>query len=176
MRDGADLAARLRDVNARKRHEARFRAATQVVQPYLQFIRDEECCPTTGLRLVDIWRCFRHTWANPYKSIPGRSMMILVRDAAAPFHPVIGIAALSSAAVAVTVRDEWIGWTPTGVTKLIEADPSPSYGRWLQQVADDTVDQVYKVCRQRVLLTPTGLNRPSFRYSAANAQKNLPDC
>lgn len=36
-------------------------------------------------------------------------MMILVRDAAAANHPVMGIAALGSAVVQQTVRDEWIG-------------------------------------------------------------------
>ena len=30
---------------------------------------------------------FRHTWSNPYESVPERSMLFLVRDRAAPNHP-----------------------------------------------------------------------------------------
>ncbi len=37
-------------------------------------------------------------------------MLLLVRDRAAPFHPVIGIAALGSAIVQIKERDDWIGW------------------------------------------------------------------
>ncbi|MBI3467534.1 MAG: DUF4338 domain-containing protein [Planctomycetes bacterium] len=167
MRDGAELAARLRDVNRRKSQEDRKLTAAQAVRPYLQFVREDDCCPTTGLRLVDIWRYFRHTWANPYKSVPGRSMMVLIRDAAVPFHPVIGIAALSSAAVAVTVRDEWIGWTAAAVLQSIEANPSPSYGRWLQRVVNDAIDEIYKVdLLEDELLTPSGLKRPSAELIA----------
>jgi hypothetical protein len=162
MRDGAELADQLGDVNRRKGQEDRILAVAQVVRPYLQFVRGEDCCATTGLRLVDIWRYFRHTWANPYKSVPGRSMMILVRDAAAPFHPVIGIAALSSAAVAVTVRDEWIGWTAKAVLESIEANPSASYGRWLLRVVDDAINEIYKTdLLEDELLTPSGVKRPS---------------
>ena len=69
--------------------------------PYLQFVTATARCEYTGLRLLDVWRYVRHTWANPYESIPGRSLQILVRDAAAENHPVMGIAALSSVSVSV---------------------------------------------------------------------------
>ena len=68
----------------------------------------------------------RHTWANRYQTVPGRTMMVLVRDRAADFHPVIGIAALSGAAVAVTVRNQSIGWTPDRLLAEIAARPSAS--------------------------------------------------
>src|SRR4051812_28501983 len=45
----------------------------------------------TGLRLMDVWRYFRHTWTNQYTSVPGRTMVFLVRDRASENHPVIGI-------------------------------------------------------------------------------------
>jgi hypothetical protein len=31
---------------------------------------------------MDIWRYFRHTWTYQYTSVPGRTMMFLVRDQA----------------------------------------------------------------------------------------------
>jgi hypothetical protein len=115
MRDGRDLADALRK-------------SEQPIQPYFQFVEGENRCELTGLRLVDIWRYFRHTWATPYGSVPGRTMMIIVRDRAVPFHPVIGIAALSSATVGLTVRDEFIGWTSRQVIERIIADPAPKTG------------------------------------------------
>ncbi len=61
---------------------------------------------------MDVWRYFRHTWTNQYTSVPGRSMMFLVRDRAAPFHPIVGIGALSSPVMQIRERDTWIGWHP----------------------------------------------------------------
>jgi hypothetical protein len=131
MRDGRDLAQKLR-------------AGEQAIQPYVQFVRGEEKCQLTGLRLVDIWRYFRHTWATPYKSIPGRSMMVIVRDRAAKFHPVIGIAALSSATVGLTVRDEAIGWTFRKVATRVMADPSPRYAHWMLKITDEAIQEIFK--------------------------------
>lgn len=130
MRDGRDLADALRN-------------REKPIQPYLQFVDGEKRCELTGLRLVDIWRYFRHTWATPYGSVPGRTMMIIVRDAAVPFHPVIGIAALSSATVGLSVRDEFIGWTSRQVIDRIVTDPSPKYGKWLIRVTDDAINDIY---------------------------------
>src|SRR5207237_6235783 len=129
--------ARLREVNAAA-EDKRWERAAAVIQPYLQFIRaEDERCPHTGLRLIDVWRYFRHTWANPYKSVPGRTIMGLVRDAAAPCHPVVGIGALSSAAVAVTARDERIGWTAEAVIELCREHPTAKLAAWLQKTVDD---------------------------------------
>ena len=98
MRDGRALAAQLRAARA-KPIGARASALAEVIAPYLQFVDEAARCEHTGLRLMDIWRYFRHTWANQYVSVPGRSMMFLVRDGAAPNHPVMGIGAISSAVV-----------------------------------------------------------------------------
>src|SRR5438128_2231154 len=107
-------------------------------------------------------RDFRHTWASPYKSVPGRSMMVLVRDEAAPFHPVIGIAALSSAAVAVTARDEKIGWTAAGVIEDIRKRPTARLAAWLQRTADEAIDEIYKVdFLEDEIVTPRELTRPT---------------
>lgn len=130
MRDGRELAEKLR-------------AGEPAIKPYLQVVCGEEKCRLTGLRLVDIWRYFRHTWTTPYKSVPGRTMMILVRDEAAPFHPVIGIAALSSATVGLSVRDEFIGWTFTKVWERLVADASPQYAKWMVRIAENAINDIY---------------------------------
>lgn len=134
MRDGRELTTALQE-----------RDYTKVIEPYLEFVTEGAVCRWTGLSLVDVWRYFRHTWANPYKSVPGRTMMILVRDAAAPCHPVLGIAALSSAAVAVSVRDDWIGWTPESVIAEIRQHPSARLAAWLQRTVDESIDELYLV-------------------------------
>ena len=133
------------------------------MKPYLQFIRDEDQrCAYTGLRLIDVWRCFRHTWANPYKSVPGRSILVLVRDGAAPCHAVIGIAALSSAAVAVTARDERIGWTPDAVSNELKERPTAKLAAWLRRIVDDAIDEIYKVdLLEDEILSTRELKRPS---------------
>jgi hypothetical protein len=81
-----------------------------LVQPYLQLaseLPDEH----TGLRLLDVWRYCRYTWSLPFQTQPGRRMFYLVRDASRAFHPIIGIAALGSAVVQISVRDHAIGWS-----------------------------------------------------------------
>lgn len=131
MRDGRDLATKLR-------------TGGDAIKPYVQFVIGEERCKLTGLRLVDVWRYFRHTWTTPYRSVPGRSMMIIVRDAASTFHPVIGIAALSSATVGLSVRDEFIGWTFQKVWQRFVDDPSPRYWRWMLRIVESAIDDIFK--------------------------------
>lgn len=97
----------------------KIQASEQVVEPYLQLIShaiDEH----TGYRDTDIWRYFRYTWSIPYKSMPGRNLFYLVRDASQEFHPVIGIFALGNSVLNLTVRDDEIGWTVNGIKKNLE--------------------------------------------------------
>ncbi len=82
----------------------------KAIRPYLQFVTANERCQHTRLKLMDIWRYFRYTWVNAYRSAPGRNVRILVRDAAAPNHEIIGIASLGNTVIQQTVRDDWIGW------------------------------------------------------------------
>lgn len=138
MRDGTQLAGRLHALqDGHLRPDA-------VIQPYLQFIDGDGRCEHTGLRLTDIWRYFRHTWSTPYQSIPGRSMMILVRDAAVQFHPVIGIASVSSAAVAITSRDEAIGWTPKAFVEVLQKRRGNAF-RWMEHTIDASISRLYRV-------------------------------
>jgi hypothetical protein len=49
--------------------------------------------------------------------------MILVRDRAIPYHPVIGIAALASAVIQQSIRDKWIGWDSDCAINALAAKP-----------------------------------------------------
>lgn len=81
-----------------------------VVDPVVEICQARARCADTGLPLNDIWRYFRHTWAHEYRPIPGRQLLVLVRNAARPRRPVIGIAMLASPVMRLTARDNWIGW------------------------------------------------------------------
>ena len=83
----------------------------QAVQPYLQLVEDGARCEFTGQRLADIWRYFRFTWATAPETTPGRTLLYLVRDAARPLHPVMGLASLENAPVFIACRDDALGWT-----------------------------------------------------------------
>jgi hypothetical protein len=143
MRDGRDLANALR--RAREHNNNGWAGAlTNVIDPYLDIaISDEAVCPFTGLRLMDVWRYFRHTWSNQYTSVPGRSMTFLVRDRAAPFHPVIGIGALSSPVMQIRERDTWIGWHPDVFLARIKTNPTAAIARWLVNVVNAAVNEIY---------------------------------
>lgn len=129
MRDGPELAAALREL--RGNSSADRQAWRTIIDPYVQVISNGERCTHTGLRLVDIWRYFRHTWSNHYTSTPGRTMLVLIRDRAARFHPVIGIAALGSAIVQIHERDQWIGWQTDQVLTSLTATPTLRAARWI---------------------------------------------
>lgn len=144
MRDGANLAEKLRAVAQTEDQDERLEKLSETVSPYLQFVEPNAVCEHTGLRLGDIWRYFRHTWVNEYKSIPGRSVMILIRDAAAPNHPVVGIAALGSSVVQHRVRDIWIGWHPETLADKIVENPSSQTAKWLLNSVERLIGDIYK--------------------------------
>ena len=172
MRDGDELAKAL----CRNKDGATF--VPSVIQPYIQVIEDaaRDKCSFTGLRLMDIWRYFRYTWAMPYNSVPGRSMLVLIRDAAAENHPVIGIAALGSAIVQLSYRDAWIGWTPTTFVRDVQDNPSANVARWIPEQLERLLAAVYKtdLFKERIL-SRQELKKPSentiskLRAAAAKA-------
>ena len=89
-------------------------------------------------------------------------MMALVRDAAAPCHPVIGIAALSSATVAMTVRDDDIGWTAASVVEELQTRPTTKLARWLKEINDAAIDEIYKVdFFEDQVFSPRDIKKPS---------------
>jgi hypothetical protein len=157
IRDGAELAEALR--NAR----TELSLVPAIINPYIQVITGpEQTCEFTGMRLMDIWRYFRYTWAMPYNSVPGRSMLLLVRDAAAVNHPIIGIAAFGSAIAQLSVRDKWIGWTSTELLHSIDERPTVSTARWISRQLQRSLSGVYKAdLFKKHILAPRELIRPT---------------
>ena len=94
---------------------------TAAIKPELQVIEPGARDETTGVLLQDVWRYARHFWSIPYQSTPGRNLFYLVRDAALPERPLIGIAALGNPVLgwpSVTItsagpRTGWSGGCPT---------------------------------------------------------------
>jgi hypothetical protein len=143
MRDGREIASGLR--RARDHINNGWAGAlAELCDPYIQFVAsDDVTCAFTGLRLMDVWRYFRHTWTNQYTSVPGRTMMFLVRDRAAPFQPVIGIGALSSPIMQIRERDTWVGWHPDTFLARIRSAPTNKLARWLSQTAETAIAEIY---------------------------------
>lgn len=107
--DGKDLAHVLASIHKLPTGD-RQRALAHVIDPVVEICEAGRRCVHTGLNLIEVWRYFRHTWAHEYRPIPGRQLLVLIRNAARPRHPVIGIAMLASPVMRVNVRDRWIGW------------------------------------------------------------------
>lgn len=151
MRDGCELADALRaDPTGRR-----------AIQPYVQIV-DDSACELTGFKLQDIWRYFRHTWSNAYATVPGRSMPILVRDAATPHHAVIGLAAISSPVVQIAERDTWMGWETDQFLRDIQAKPSDKLAHWVAHRIQVQQDELYvdDLLRDGVL-QPSDLTKPT---------------
>lgn len=116
--DGRKLAEQFEPLALLARAE-RATALAEVCKPYLQLVDTAARDGHTGIRLMDVWRYFRHTWLTRYRSTPGRNLFYLVRDAAQPKHPVMAIVALGNAVMQLTSRDDMLGWTPDGLAELI---------------------------------------------------------
>ncbi|MBK8002395.1 MAG: DUF4338 domain-containing protein [Gemmatimonadetes bacterium] len=143
MRDGRDLAESLRQIAALPRGPVRDEALRRCVDPYVQVVDTNAVCEFTGLRLADMWRYFRHTWITPYFSTPGRKLWILIRDRAAPNHPVVGIGALGSAIVQLSPRDRWIGWSSEEFLARLRGDPSARWAKWLDRSLSKLIAGIY---------------------------------
>lgn len=132
MRDGRELADSLGSaIDSRS-----------TIKPYVQIV-DGSVCELTGFRLHDIWRYFRHTWSNAYSTVPGRSMPILIRDAATPHHAIIGLAAISSPVVQIAERDAWIGWDTDEFLASLDSNPTKKAGMWLEHRIKSQIEEIY---------------------------------
>ncbi len=151
MRDGRELSDALTADPSGQR----------AIRPYVQIV-DDSTCDLTGLKLQDIWRYFRHTWSNAYATVPGRSMPILVRDAATSHHAVIGLAAVSSPVVQIAERDLWIGWETDQFLHDLRAKPSDTAARWIAHRIQTQQNEIYvdDLLRDGVL-QPSDLVRPT---------------
>lgn len=143
MRDGTELAAALERVREVPRGPERTEALRATIDPYVQVVESGMKCEHTGLDLQDIWRYFRHTWATPYRSVPGRQISFLVRDRAVDYRPVIGIGSLASSVVQQERRDRWIGWHPDVFLESLEADEYRGWSRWLLDRLEEMIDEIY---------------------------------
>src|SRR5262249_39139403 len=162
MRDGAQLARCLEAIAAIEDNEKRIAELRTAIKPYLQFVEEGAECEHTGLLLQNVWRYFRHTWTNAYKSTPGRSLMILVRDAAAENHPVIGIAALGSSISQQRGRDHWIGWDGETILESLRHAATTKNAAWLMEGFTKQLDGIYtddlraeRICTRLDIQYPT---------------------
>ena len=163
----------MRDGRAFSQDLTAGRPLGELIDPYVQFVASDGICEQTGLRTQDIWRYFRHTWSSPYESIPGRSLQILVRDRAAPFHPVIGIAALSSAAVRLSPRDRFIGWDTEQVIDRMLAEGHAAAHAWSQRVLRNAIDEIYLIDFVRDELVPADPTQWTLETALACAEVGL---
>jgi hypothetical protein len=100
---GAELASRLTE------------HGTASIKPVLQVIQPGGRDETTGIWLQDVWRYARHFWSIPYQNTPGRNLFYLIRDAALPELPLVGIAALGNPVLGLARRDDHFGWSAKGL-------------------------------------------------------------
>lgn len=166
----ASVMSLMRDGRALAKELGTGRALTELIDPYVQFVTPDGICEQTGLRMQDIWRYFRHTWSNPYESVPGRSLQLLVRDRAVPFHPVIGIAALSSAAVRLGPRDRFIGWDTEQVIDRLISEERLTAREWTRNVVRNAIDEIYIVDLVRDKLLPADPAKWTLEAAAACAE------
>jgi hypothetical protein len=155
---GKDLVDRLQHMRGLS-PELAARRLREVVDPVIEVCDAEAKCSVSGLALGDIWRYFRHTWSLEYRSIPGRQMALLVRNAAHPKRPVMGIAMLASPVVQLRVRDDWIGWTAVAYTHRIRSgqlDPELATRALVNQV-----DKAIAEIRADDLVAPDELVYPT---------------
>lgn len=156
MRDGRELADTL----------AGATSMDDVIKPYVQIV-DSSTCELTGFRLHDIWRYFRHTWSNAYSTVPGRSMPILIRDAATPYHAIIGLAAISSPIVQIAERDRWMAWETDQFVADIAVNPTVKVARWLANRIKAGPSEIYvrDLLRDGVI-EPSDLREPTQKAIA----------
>jgi hypothetical protein len=114
--DGRELERRFLKLKRLPRDEQEAELE-RLVKPVVEVCETGAKCQITGLNRIDIWRYFRHTWSLEYRPIPGRQLPLLIRNAARPRRPVIGIALLASPVMRLRIRDNWIGWTPSAWAK-----------------------------------------------------------
>lgn len=161
MRDGKDLSAKLMSASKIKDPEKKINYMGNIIEPYIQFVEKGEVCSITGIPLMDIWRYFRHTWVTPYKVLPGRSMYILIRDAATPTHTVIGIAALGSAVAQHSVRDKWIGWDSNTFYNNLLKTPKVVTIRHLKNSLETMIQNIYIQDLKKLHITKRDFKNPS---------------
>lgn len=122
----------------------RLAALRKFIRPEIEVCDPTTRCRNTNIRLIDIWRYFRHTWSHEYRSIPGRQMMVLLRNAARPGRPVMGIAMLASPVMRLGARDNWIGWLSGAAEEAITTEKwrPGAFVRACRKRIDDSIGDI----------------------------------
>ncbi len=149
---------------------------SNAVQPYLQLVRENDKDEFTGLKVSEIWRYFRLTWSTPAETTPGRTMQYLIRDAAHPYHAVMGIASLENCAVQITCRDDFIGWNQKAyIERLTElnSDQVREEFRTLLRYIEDGISGIdyHELCTQRSVESPVQEDIQQLLDYANNAEQ-----
>lgn len=154
---GDELATALDRITSIPEQE-RDAALAGVVDPVIEICHAGRRCAYTGLPLNDIWRYFRHTWAHEYRPIPGRQLLVLVRNGARPNRPVMGIAMLASPVMRLSARDTWIGWLRGAMEEKLNSGSwdAPSLARAMNERLDASISCV----RWDDLVTPDEIENP----------------
>lgn len=139
--NGADLATRL------------SRGASGLT-PEIELIEPGARDAATGLLLQDIWRYARLYWSIPYQSTPGRNVFYLIRDAAVPSRPLIGIAALGNPVLGLSQRDDHFGWSARGLLGRLP-DLTDQARRGLAEHLRVVIAQGFEETYSKDLLPPT---------------------
>ena len=116
------------------------------IQPVLQVIEPGTRDETTGILLQEVWRYARHFWSIPYQSTPGRNLFYIIRDAALPERPLIGIAALGNPILGLSKRDDHFGWSATGLERRLpdlDARKRREMAGHLVRVLQDAIEGTY---------------------------------
>jgi hypothetical protein len=158
--NGAELERLLQGIRRLPTEEAMVRLKS-VIDPVIEPCDSDTKCSETGLNLIDIWRYFRHSWSLEYRSVPGRQLAFLVRNASRPDRPVMGIAMLASPVVRMRVRDSWIGWTSEQLIANIEHGAVDA--EFALRALASRLDRNLTEVRTDDLLTPEELAFPTDR-------------
>jgi hypothetical protein len=124
---GTDLASRLERLQAGAE-------VSDVFRPILQLIDGNARDEKSGLKLQDVWRYARLQWSIPYQQTPGRNLHYLIRDAAAPGSPIIGIAALGNAILGLSQRDDALGWSSSALRRRFVSSTADEQTRLVQHL------------------------------------------
>ena len=131
----------------------------EIIDPEVVVCGREISDEVTGLKSLDIWRYFRHTWSLEYRPTPGRTMPILIRNRARPNRPVIGIALLASPVMRLLQRDAWFGWSADAWRQQLR-DDAMSPREWHTQ-AISVLENAISAIRHNDLISNEALKNPS---------------
>jgi len=98
-------------------------------------------------------------------------MLFLARDGATPNHPVMGIGAISSAAVQLDARDRFIGWLGEDVIAECQRNPNPEYADWALTMIDKALKSIYRQDFLEKGILPAKLPKHVAQQVVAKLQK-----